>query len=84
MNTDRFQIDYRETLTQVTLNPDTLISSLSKIGGFITILTTFSVLVLFPLNSKVWEMDILLLYKNRKEILTERGILMTEEEKLRK
>lgn len=76
-----YQYDY--TLTLVTLTPDTLIGSLSKIGGFITILTAFSMLCLFPMNTRVWKSDLLSLYKSRKEILHKRGIIKSDEEMLK-
>ena len=67
----------------MTLTPDTLIGSLSKIGGFITILTAFSMLCLFPMNTRVWKSDLLSLYKRRKEILHKRGIIKSDEEMLK-
>ena len=59
----------------IRLDPETIISSFSKIGGFITFFSAFSGIIFFAINSFDWKKKVKALYKDRRKKLQEDGLI---------
>ena len=53
----------------IRLHPETIISSFSKIGGFMTFFSAFSGIIFFAINSFDWKKKVKALYKDRRKKL---------------
>jgi len=59
----------------IRLHPETLLSSFSKIGGFMTFFSAFSGIIFFAINSFDWKKKVKALYKDRRKNLQEDGLI---------